>query len=126
MAIDAWMPAIVVAALTGVVAWIGHLYRRWSDRDTNLVQTDQLKLQARDAHIDDLRELLKEQAGKIAAMEARVAAQDAKIDSQGEQIRKLQVSDWALRRYVYRLIDFIRSHGLEPPEPLEPITLEAP
>ncbi|RBP66449.1 hypothetical protein DFO66_103399 [Brevibacterium sanguinis] len=121
-----WLPTIIVGLLGVGATYLGVVLTRRSNRDTNRVQQDQLKLQSRDNLIDDYQEQLARTDAKISALEARVAAQDAKIESQGEQIRKLQVSDWALRRYVYRLIDFIRAHGLEPPEPPEPVSLDAP
>jgi len=45
------------------------------------------------------------------------------VQEQAEQIRHLQVQEWSLKRYIYRLIDRLRALGDEPPDPPRDINL---
>ena len=96
-------PTAVIGLLTVGGLYLGHIFTRRNDKDT-------LLLSSRDAHIDDLREDLKETRERLDKLSETVT-------QQGEQIRSLQVREWSLKRYVATLIDFIRHHKLEPPEP---------
>lgn len=122
--IESWLPGIASAIIASMVMWFGHLWQRRSNRDTNKVQRDQLLLQARDTLIGSLQSDNDTLDKRLAALEATQARQAEEIRSQGREIRKLQAQEWWLRRYVHRLIDFIRANGLEPPEPPDPIYKE--
>lgn len=106
-----WLgPTAVIGLLTVGGLYLGHIFTRRNDKDT-------LLLSSRDAHIDDLREDLKATRDRLDKLSETVNEQGETITRQGEQIRSLQVREWSLKRYVATLIDFIRHHKLEPPEP---------
>ena len=60
---------------------------------------------------------MKRQDGRLDKLEETIRQQGETIEAQGEKIRHLQTSEWGLRRYVQRLIDFIRANDLNPPDP---------
>ncbi|WCE39109.1 hypothetical protein PGC08_14030 [Brevibacterium sp. BDJS002] len=99
-----WIPAAVLVA---IITLVGGIYAtkktRQSAKEANEINEAELIISTLK---DDVKEL-RERADKT----------DAKLSGQAEQIRQLQQSDWSLRRYIYRLIDWGRSLGGEPPEP---------
>ena len=103
-------PTAVIGLLSVGGLYLGHLFTRRNDKDT-------LLLSSRDTLIEGLREDLKETRQRLDNLAKTVDQQGETITRQGEQIRSLQVREWSLKRYVATLVDFIRSHKLEPPEP---------
>lgn len=98
-----WLAPTAILGTLGVISvFIGRLFTRRNDKDT-------LLLASRDSFIDDLRE--------------RLEAVESKVEKQEEKIRDLQNREWGLRRYVQRLIDFIRANDLHPPDPPTDINL---
>lgn len=98
-----WLaPATLISLLGALSVLIGRLFTRRNDKDT-------LLLASRDSFIDDLRE--------------RLEAVESKVEKQEEKIRDLQNREWGLRRYVQRLLDFIRANDLHPPDPPTDINL---
>ena len=98
-----WLaPATLISLLGALSVFIGRLFTRHNDKDT-------LLLASRDSFIDDLRE--------------RLETVESKVEKQEEKIRDLQNREWGLRRYVQRLIDFIRANDLHPPDPPTDINL---
>lgn len=99
-----WLgPTAIIGLLTAGGLWLGHIFTRRNNKDT-------LLLSARDDHIDDLREDLKETRDRLDGLAKTV-------DRQGEEIRVLQAREWSLKRYVSMLVDFIKQHNLDPPKP---------
>lgn len=99
-----WIPAAVVVAL---ITGFGTVYGIRQNRKT-AVETN--KVNESDALIKNLSAEVKRQDGRLDKLEET-------IEAQGEQIRNLQTREWGLRRYVQRLIDFIKSNDLHPPDP---------
>lgn len=99
-----WLaPATLISLLGALSVFIGRLFTRHNDKDT-------LLLASRDSFIDDLRE-------RLETVESKVEKQEEIIKSQGEKIRQLEASEWSLRRYAIRLIEYIRGNNLVPPTP---------
>ena len=96
-------PTAIIGLLTVGGLYLGHLFTRKSNKDT-------LLLSSRDEHIDDLREDLRDTRERLATIETTV-------QGQADRIKDLEVREWSLRRYVYALIDKIKSMGGEPPDP---------
>lgn len=106
-----WLaPSVIIGLLTAGGAITGVSFNRRNSKDT-------LLLASRDEHIDDLREDLNATREEMRKMRAEVQEQGRQVQEQGEQIRQLQVQEWGLRRYVHKLLDFIRGLGEEPPKP---------
>lgn len=101
---DEWFaPGAIIGILTAAGAIFGVVFSRRNHSDT-------LLLSSRDDHIEDLREDLRDTRARLDRLAETV-------EEQGDQIRRLQVREWSLRRYVAVLIDKIRSLGHEPPDP---------
>lgn len=99
-----WIPVgIVVAAITVLGTIYGVRQTRKTAQETN-------KVNESDA-------LIKNLAAEIERQDGRLDLLDQKVQQQGEQIRRLQAQEWSLRRYIYRLLDRLRTLGEEPPEP---------
>ena len=96
-------PTAVIGLLSVGGLYLGHLFTRRNDKDT-------LLLSSRDTLIEGLREDLRETRQRLDNLAKTV-------DSQGEQIRKLQTREWSLKRYAIVLIDQVRLLGGEPPDP---------
>ncbi|WP_350269309.1 hypothetical protein AAFP32_11970 [Brevibacterium sp. CBA3109] len=106
-----WIPAgVAVAFITGIISIYGVRQNRKTATETN-------KLNESDALIKNLSAEVKRQDGRLDKLEETILRQGETIDDQGEQIRRLQTREWSLRRYIYRLIDWGRALGGEPPEP---------
>ena len=107
-----WLPtAVAVALIGGAIAFYGHSQNRKTAKETN-------KLAKETNEISEADMLIKNLSADVKALRERADKTDAKLSEQAAQIRKLQQSEWSLRRYVYRLIDWGRSLGGEhPPEP---------
>lgn len=99
-----WLgPTAIIGLLTVGGLYLGHIFTRKNNKDT-------LLLSSRDTLIEGLREDLKETRQRLDKLAETV-------DSQGEQIRKLQTREWSLKRYAIVLIDQVRLLGGEPPDP---------
>lgn len=105
-----WMPpTIAVAVITVIGTIIGVAMTRRTAKETN--------------HINSAGDLIKNLAAEVERQDARLDKLDAKVAEQGEKIRHLQVQEWSLRRYIYRLLDRLRALGEEPPEPPHDLNL---
>lgn len=96
-------PSAIIGLLTVGGLYLGHMFTRKNNKDT-------LLLSSRDTLIEGLRKDLRETRERLDKIAETV-------DSQGEQIRKLQTREWSLKRYAVVLIDQVRHLGGEPPEP---------
>lgn len=103
-------PSAVIGLLTVAALFIGHLFTRRNNKDT-------LLMASRDNHIDDLREDVRLTKEDNKDLRSRLETIEETVSSQSTRIRDLEVREWSLRRYVYKLIDRIRELGGEPPEP---------
>ncbi|MDN5586831.1 hypothetical protein [Brevibacterium aurantiacum] len=99
-----WIPAgVAVAIITGVISLYGVRQSRKTATETNKInQSDSL---------------MKNLADEIKRQDERLDKLDQKVQEQGHKIKHLEQREWSLRRYIYRLIDWGKSLGGEPPEP---------
>lgn len=105
-----WLaPSVILAAIGALATWAGVAFTRSNSKDT-------LLLASRDDHIGDLRADLRDTRERLDKLAVTV-------EQQGEQIRRLQVREWSLRRYVTVLTDRIRELGHEPPDPPHDLNL---
>lgn len=106
-----WIPAgVAVALITGIISFYGVRQNRKTATETN-------KINQSDSLIKNLSEEVKRQDGRLDKLEETIRQQGSTIESQGAEIRQLQVQEWGLRRYVATLLDFIRRNRLTPPDP---------
>lgn len=99
-----WLgPTAIIGLLTVGGVYLGHLFNRRNNKDT-------LLLSSRDDLIKGLRDDLRETRERLDKLAQTV-------ESQGDQIRKLQTREWSLKRYAIVLIDQVRHLGGEPPDP---------
>lgn len=106
-----WIPAAVaVAIITGAVGLYGHRQNRQTAHETNELAKETNEIAEADM-------LIKNLSADVKALRERADKTDTKLSEQAAQIRQLQQSDWSLRRYIQRLVDRLRAHGEEPPQP---------
>lgn len=96
-------PSAIIGLLTVGGLYLGHMFTRKNNKDT-------LLLSSRDDLIKGLRDDLRETRERLDKLAETV-------DSQGEQIRKLQTREWSLKRYAIVLIDQVKHLGGEPADP---------
>lgn len=106
-----WIPAAVLVAIIGTV---GTIYGIRSTRKTALETT---KVNESDLIIRSLSEQVKTLTDRQDKSDVKLNAAYSEITDMRSQIRRLSDSEWSLRRYVTVLMDFIRSHNLDPPDP---------
>ena len=99
---DNWLGALATV-IVGVLALVGM-------RAVNKANSEAVRIETLQKLIDD----------KIAKHEKIIQLQDG-LDAQKERTDKLERNNSALWRYVYSLIEFIKSHRLVPPSPPEEI-----
>lgn len=105
-----WLPpTIAVAIITVIGTIVGVVMTRRTAKETN--------------EINEADRLIQNLATEVERQDARLDKLDTTVQAQGEQIRHLQVQEWSLRRYIYRLIDRIRALGEEPPDPPDDLKL---
>lgn len=106
-----WIPAAVVVALITVAGTVyGIKQNRKTAAETNHISESEIVISA-------LQEQVKNLTDRADKSDAKMADQSSKIDDMRSQIRRLSDSEWSLRRYVTILVDFIRKHDLDPPDP---------
>lgn len=99
-----WLPpTIAVAVITLIGTLVGVAMTRQTAKETN--------------EINESDRLIQNLAAEVERQDERLDKLDEKVQEQGEQIRHLQIQEWSLKRYIYRLLDRIRALGDEPPEP---------
>ena len=105
-----WMPpTIAVAIITVIGTIVGVVMTRRTAKETN--------------EINEADRLIQNLAAEVKRQDARLDKLDTTVQEQGEQIRHLQVQEWSLKRYIYRLFDRIRALGEEPPDPPHDLNL---
>ena len=99
-----WLPpTIAVAVITLIGTLVVGAMTRQTAKETN--------------EINESDRLIQNLAAEVERQDARLDKLDQTVQEQGEQIRHLQIQEWSLKRYIYRLLDRIRALGDEPPEP---------
>lgn len=106
-----WIPAAVLVAIITVVGTVyGVQQNRKTARETN-------KVNESDLIIRSLSDQVKTLTDRQDKSDVKLNAAYTEITDMRSQIRRLSDSEWSLRRYVTVLVEFIRHHNLDPPDP---------
>lgn len=106
-----WIPAAVLVAIITVAGTIyGIRQTRKTAHETNKVNESEIIIRTLSEQVKTLTE-------RQDKSDVKLAEATSKIEDMRSQIRRLSDSEWSLRRYVAILVDFIRRHDLDPPDP---------